>query len=211
MTDVAALIADMVRAGVDPDLIGRAAAALAERDPIRIVDEQAERRRAADRERKRLRNSAESAETDLEKETLPHTPTQEKTNTPSDPKGSSAPKAKRGTRLPADWFLPDDFRAEALRLGLPEHLIDAEAAKMSDWSRSSKNGAKLDWLASWRNWVRSAIERLPNARGSPAQSARRLNLADAFGAIREAKEAHHGHQDRETVSSPVLYLPTQRG
>lgn len=52
MTEVAKLIADMVRAGVDPELIGRAAAALAEREPVRIVDEQAERRRAIDRLRK---------------------------------------------------------------------------------------------------------------------------------------------------------------
>lgn len=65
MTDIATLIADMVRAGVDPDLIGRTAAAFAARSTVPVVDVQAERRRAADRDRKRagrLRNSAESAE-----------------------------------------------------------------------------------------------------------------------------------------------------
>lgn len=62
MSEVAAIIADLVRAGVDPDLIGRTAAALASRDPAIVVDAQAERRREKDRERKRLRNSAESAE-----------------------------------------------------------------------------------------------------------------------------------------------------
>jgi hypothetical protein len=63
MTEIAALIADMVRAGVDPDLIGRTADALAQREVMpTIIDEAAERRRAKDRERKRLRNSAESAE-----------------------------------------------------------------------------------------------------------------------------------------------------
>lgn len=51
MEDVAVLIADMVRAGVDADLIGRAAAALSERGLA--VDVQAERRREKDRERKR--------------------------------------------------------------------------------------------------------------------------------------------------------------
>lgn len=56
---VAALIADMVRAGVDPELIGRTAELLAAREPAVVKDEAAERRRAADRERKRLRNSAE--------------------------------------------------------------------------------------------------------------------------------------------------------
>ncbi len=57
MSDVAAIIADLVRAGVDPDLIGRTAAALASREPVKIVDEQAELKRAADRERMRARNA----------------------------------------------------------------------------------------------------------------------------------------------------------
>ena len=60
MNDIAALIADMVKAGVDPELIGRTAAALAEREPVVLpakVDEVAERKRAADRERTRARNA----------------------------------------------------------------------------------------------------------------------------------------------------------
>lgn len=61
---VSSLIADMVRAGVDPDLIGRAAELLAAREVVEMRDEQAERRRAADRERKAFRripqNSADT-------------------------------------------------------------------------------------------------------------------------------------------------------
>lgn len=57
MSDVAEIIAGLVRAGVDPDLVGRTAAALAECGPVKIVDAQAERRRAADRERMRARNA----------------------------------------------------------------------------------------------------------------------------------------------------------
>lgn len=84
MSRVAALIQDMVAAGVSAELIGRTAALLAEREavPVLVTDEQAERRRAKDRERKRLRNSADSAEvTDdgpPKKETSP-TPPKEKT------------------------------------------------------------------------------------------------------------------------------------
>lgn len=86
MSDVATLIADMVRAGVDPDIIGRTAAALTAREPVQIVDAQAERRREADRNRKsakRLRNSAESADTVSPKKEIPPTPPKEKT-TPSE-------------------------------------------------------------------------------------------------------------------------------
>ncbi len=60
MTDVATIIADLVKAGVDPDLVGRTAAALASREPVVVADEQASRRREKDRERKRnLRKSAD--------------------------------------------------------------------------------------------------------------------------------------------------------
>lgn len=99
MSDVAELIADMVRAGVDPELIGRTAAALSAREPVKIVDDQAERRRAKDRERKRLRNSAESVES-AEGDTLlspegsspiPPSPKPQSSNPPSPPKGGSSP------------------------------------------------------------------------------------------------------------------------
>lgn len=52
MADIAALIADMIREGVDPDMIGRVAQAMADLSAASNVDDQAERRRAADRERK---------------------------------------------------------------------------------------------------------------------------------------------------------------
>lgn len=167
MTDIAALIADMVKAGVDAELIGRTAAALAQREPVRVVDEQAERRRAADRERKRLRNSAESAESAEEvspkKESSP-TPPKEKTTPSTEPNGSSKTRA---ARLPADWTLPTDWRQDALKAGLPADRIDVEAEKMRDWSISSPNGAKRNWRAAWRNWTKSAVERMPRSRGSP--------------------------------------------
>jgi hypothetical protein len=85
MKEVADLIADMVRAGIDPEIIGRTAAALSAREPVLVPDEQAERRRAADRERKRRRKSAESAasaEAVSPKKEIPPTPPKEKT-TPS--------------------------------------------------------------------------------------------------------------------------------
>ena len=61
---IAILIADLVRAGTAPELVGRVAEAIASREAVLVKDEQANRRREADRDRKRvLRNSAESADT----------------------------------------------------------------------------------------------------------------------------------------------------
>ncbi|MFG1260051.1 hypothetical protein V5F79_22245 [Xanthobacter flavus] len=117
---VATLIADMVRAGVDPEIIGRTAAALAEREPVKIVDEQAERRRAKDRERKRLRNSAESSEsaeqTPPSLEGSSPTPPSPKTlpSPHSPPKGGSLPPqilTDCGPKKPALAQAFDQFRS----------------------------------------------------------------------------------------------------
>jgi uncharacterized protein YdaU (DUF1376 family) len=66
-----------------------------------------------------------------------------------------APKPSRSHRLSADWTLPDDLRDWAIEQGWPPPTIDAEAEKMRDWSLSSPNGAKKDWSAAWRNWMRN--------------------------------------------------------
>lgn len=190
MTDIAALIADMVKAGVDPDIIGRTAAALADREPMRVIDEQAERRRAADRERKRLRNSAESAEIQHEvspkKETSPTPPKEKTTPSTTEPNGSSKTRA---SRLPADWVLPVEWREDGIRAGLPPDRLNSEAEKMRDWSLSSPSGAKLNWRAAWRNWAKSAAEKLPRGRGGTPQQPKPKG-ADHFDNF--AEELRHG-------------------
>lgn len=102
MSDVASLIADMVRAGVDPDLIGRAAAALAEREPVKIEDEQALRKRAADRDRmRRKREESRATSRDIRdvadllspegSSPTPPSPKPLSSIPPSPPKGGSSP------------------------------------------------------------------------------------------------------------------------
>lgn len=208
MTDVAALIADMVRAGVDPDLIGRTAQALAEREPVAMPDEQAERRRAKDRERKqakRLRNSAESADiAELTPSSSLSSPTPPANPSPSPTTHKENPPIggqKKASRLPADWALPEDWRADALKAGLPADLIDREAEKIRDWSVNSAKGAKVDWRAAWRNWCREAADRQKLARGSPPKQP---TLSAAFGQLARNMDAanvsaHHPEPPRIAV------------
>lgn len=53
-----------------------------------------------------------------------------------------------------DW--PDEWLdfAKAEFPDLPEQEIFTQLCRMLDWSRNSKNGKKLDWMATWRNWIR---------------------------------------------------------
>lgn len=74
--------------------------------------------------------------------------------------GADAPS--RGTRLPKDWVLSDDWKREAeiarREAGLPPIDLAVEASRFRDhWhSQPGQKGVKLEWLATWRNWARNA-------------------------------------------------------
>lgn len=74
---------------------------------------------------------------------------------------NASPKKARGTRLPADWFLPMEWGAWALSEGVDREAIRVEADKFKDYwhARAGPQGVKLDWQATWRNWIRTAKER----------------------------------------------------
>jgi DNA-binding transcriptional ArsR family regulator len=111
---------------------------------------------------------------------------------------------KRASRLSEDWRLPDDWRTEAIGLGIEPRSVDLEAEKMRDWSRASKNGAKLDWRATWRNWCREAVSR-PKPRGSPLPP--KQTMADV--AARLAQELNEANDVRssEGISGIRQALP----
>jgi enamine deaminase RidA (YjgF/YER057c/UK114 family) len=62
--------------------------------------------------------------------------------------------SKRGTRLPANWAPSDDDSQFAQEQGLD---ADAVAERFRDhWiSKPGRDGCKLDWSATWRNWCRN--------------------------------------------------------
>lgn|GEM_PF-6546295 len=65
----------------------------------------------------------------------------------------------RGHRLPDDWTLPEEWRAWAVkeRKWEPSVVLE-EAANFADYWHgvSGAKGTKLDWQATWRNWVRNS-------------------------------------------------------
>lgn len=67
-------------------------------------------------------------------------------------------KKKRGTRLPEDWVLPSDWGQWALSQQYPELSIRTEADRFRDYwiGVPGQKGVKLDWFATWRNWMRTA-------------------------------------------------------
>jgi len=68
---------------------------------------------------------------------------------------------KRGTRLPDDWFLPMDWGKWAVSEGYSHEQIKVEADKFKDYWHgvAGAKGVKLDWLATWRNWMRNSKQK----------------------------------------------------
>lgn len=77
---------------------------------------------------------------------------------PSVPPLQKPPPAATGSRLPREWGLPPEWRSWAVEQGLK--TVDAEAERFRDYwlAKAGKDGRKADWQATWRNWVRKAME-----------------------------------------------------
>lgn len=94
---------------------------------------------------------------------------------------STRAPADRGSRLAADWALPDDWRAWALE-HRPDLNPDHMAQRFHDhWiAQPGAKGRKADWSATWRNWVRN--ERLAGGHQNPQArpAGHTLNADDQF-------------------------------
>lgn len=70
-------------------------------------------------------------------------------------------KSSNGDRLAVDWILQEDWRQDAIEI-LHKRNIELDIDSMADafrdfWhGKAGKDGRKLDWRATWRNWVRSS-------------------------------------------------------
>lgn len=67
---------------------------------------------------------------------------------------------KKASRLPEDWTAPTDWLAWAVAEGLAQAAAEREAERFRDYwrAKSGKDATKADWLATWRNWVRKAVD-----------------------------------------------------
>jgi hypothetical protein len=85
--------------------------------------------------------------------------------------GSGKAPRRQGTRLPDDWRPSQDLVA-AVREERPDVDLRTETAKFRDhWhAKAGKDATKLDWDATYRNWIRNA--RRPNGFAQRAEPER---------------------------------------
>lgn len=76
---------------------------------------------------------------------------------PSTPAAQSS-RASKATRLPVDWQLPDEWQAWALTeqpSWTPEGIRHVADSFRDYWlAKGGADARKVDWEATWRNWVR---------------------------------------------------------
>lgn len=78
------------------------------------------------------------------------------TSPPSSLRSEGAAK-RPSKRCPEDFVIPDDAMA-AMRLECPTVDLERETRKFRDHTYPH---ARSDWLATWRNWIRGAVDMAP--------------------------------------------------
>lgn len=81
------------------------------------------------------------------------------------PPAQAVSKRKTGSRLSPDWVPSEDELQFALTEGHDEASARREADKFRDfWIAKTGQGAtKMDWTATWKNWIRNSKERRPGS------------------------------------------------
>lgn len=136
----------------------------------------------------REEKSESESQTELETETQTETETQLVTSTDVALAPLAAP-AKRATRLPADW-IPSKDAIEQIKREFGDDAINFEAEHrvFTDFwlAAAGAKGVKLDWDATWRNWMRRVAGSGNGAKARTVEQRATKQIID--GAMQRAME-----------------------
>lgn len=109
---------------------------------------------------------------------VPLAPAPPKTPSESSGRATRVSSTRRGTRIPDDFTVTPSM-VEWATVNTPTVDGRRETEKFINYwrAKSGKDATKLDWTATWRNWMLNAAERQPSngARASPGRHQPRLN------------------------------------
>lgn len=211
-TPIAKMVRELIEKGVDIDVIELAVSTAEQVSrqveiPRNSADVSAEKRRARDRERKRISKG------------IPQNSTENPQNSENaslsieniDQSKKEKRESNRGHRLPENWE-PEQADLEAAIALLGHPRADDELAKFRDhWkSQPGSKGVKTDWAATWRNWCRRAHEyaggkngngtgnhRTAGASGSSQSGSDAILAGVAAATERRARERSAAGQQRQ--------------
>lgn len=86
----------------------------------------------------------------------PPAPSEQAPPLEAEPKPTSK---RRGTRLPEDWRPDDTLIDWTMEQGVPRGQVSAVVEVFVDYwiAQPGQKGSKVDWNATWRNWVRKDV------------------------------------------------------
>lgn len=95
---------------------------------------------------------------------------------------ASEPENSKGRCLPKDWQLPRSWGIWAMEeLGFTEDEVRYQADKFRDhWVSTTRNPAKKDWPATWRNWMRGENEKKQRYNNRCQQKSKTLQAIEAL-------------------------------
>lgn len=103
-------------------------------------------------------------------------------------KAKAFSKDAKGTRITGCWSPdPKDWHLAISEIGMPS--ADRELGKFRDYwiGIPGSRGRKLDWSATWRNWVKKAADDR-KARAGPSFRAGPASVLDAFNTVMDVVE-----------------------
>lgn len=88
------------------------------------------------------------------------------------PNGRESVAAKRGSRLTPEWK-PTQETIDKIRTEHPSVDLKAEHEAFTDYwiAQPGQKGVKLDWDATWRNWMRNTAKRARPVKPTPTERA----------------------------------------
>lgn len=103
------------------------------------------------------------------------------------------PPRKRGTRIPEPFIVNGEMRAWA-KERVPGVDVNSSTERfVNHWRSTTRGATKLDWLATWRNWLISDFDRLPKG----GRKAKDEQIIDVLEQGRRMQE----QQDRKELES----------
>lgn len=212
----AELVARLIACNAPPDLIDDVLALAHGADRLRKKEEE---RKAKDRARKPRKSEISTENVEIRAVQGNPAPSEPLPSSllPSEEKGKDeplvrpkTPRPDPSTRLPADWRPSPAGIQFALDEGFSPDAIQREAERFRDYwhGKPGAAGRKLDWEATWRNWLRNATDRGQGrgAKNGKPQNSVAKGLADALADFEHDRPNSHTSDDE---TGGVLARPVQ--
>jgi len=109
----------------------------------------------------------------------------------------SITQKNRGCRLPDDWFpKPEDEFLKPFNLTADQLQNHFQSFRDYWMAKPGKDGVKLDWQATWRNWIRNARQNYskPNGKSTRAEIKQALYEAAMKGSSEDENGQAKGHR-----------------